>query len=243
MPELLTVGCDTPATGGRGAGIVLIERDRATGRLRDVVAVLPTPSPSYLTRADPAAGPTTGGQPGDEAGSWSTRRTRLLHVTGELDPTLLTSAPRGGRLGALRAASALAGSSPGGSPGGSPGSSRGCGQERPGLPSEVTPLPGRLLLVARRGRDVLTVHAVDDDGATRAVVDVPLDAAGDGRPPARNPRHAVALGQHVFVSAQDSDLVLHLELAALGEGLDGAGARVVAHSAVSTGSPTAVLPL
>ena len=48
------------------------------------------------------------------------------------------------------------------------------------------------------------------------------------------------VGRHAYVSAQDSDLVLHLELA-----LDdaGGGPRVVAWSALSTGSPTVVLPL
>ncbi|MBF5080268.1 hypothetical protein [Quadrisphaera sp. INWT6] len=92
------------------------------------------------------------------------------------------------------------------------------------------------LLVAVRGLDVLGVHRHG------RVVDVPLTGGSDtaDRPEARNPRHVAVVGHHAYVSAQDSDLVLHLELA-----LDdaGGGPRVVAWSALRTGSPTVVLPL
>lgn len=366
MSDLLAVGCYTAETGGRGEGITLVERDSASGRLGDVVAVLPAPSPSFLVTsrdgpfrvvhaahelpdgrvstwqldstggrqlaqvasgggspchvavhpsglllvvsgyegavgavpvrgrpvaaasgpvqvltpalprgvpgpvADRQDGPhphsaaflderhavvadlgtdelrvhavvTEGGAPArlDPEPAQVVRcppgsgpRTALvrdgrLHVTGELDGTLLTADVAGGRLGALRSSPALAGAGPA------------------GPPSEVAALGERHLLVATRGdHPALTVHVVAGDAgdggttSTRALLDIPLAPLG-----ALGPRHVLALGRHVYVSAQDSDLLLHLELAGLGGEDDDGPPRVVAHSAVALGSPTVAVAL
>jgi len=179
------------------------------------------PDPVQVVAAPPGSGPRTAlvrRHPGGD----------LLHVSGELDSTLLTAPASGGRLGGLRSVPAQAAAPP---PAGPPEGSAGSAPQ----PSEVAALDDALL-VAVRGLDVLAVHRGG------RVVDVPLaggSATGD-RPQARNPRHVAVVGRHAYVSAQDSDLVLHLELA-----LDdaGGGPRVVAWSALRTGSPTVVLPL
>jgi len=176
------------------------------------------PDPVQVVAAPPGSGPRTAlvrRRPGGD----------LLHVSGELDGTLLTAPTSGGRLGELRSAPAQAAAPPPDGRAGGPAPQ----------PSEVAVLDDALL-VAVRGLDVLGVHR---DGR---VVDVPLAGrcvTGD-RPQARNPRHLAVVGRHAYVSAQDSDLVLHLELA-----LDdaGGGPRVVAWSSSRTGSPTVVLPL
>lgn len=175
------------------------------------------PDPVQVVSAPPGSGPRTALFRRHAGGA-------LLHVSGELDSTLLTAPAGGGRLGELRSVPAQAALP-------SPGAAAG----PPPQPSEVTALEDTLL-VAVRGLDLLGVHR---DGR---VVDVPLvgGSAADGRPDARNPRHVAVVGRHAYVSAQDSDLVLHLELA-LDEA--GGGPRVVAWSAMSTGSPTVVLPL
>lgn len=169
------------------------------------------PDPVQVVRTPPGSGPRT-----------ALVRDGRLHVTGELDGTLLTADLADGRLGALRSSPALAGSGPA------------------GPPSEVTAVGRSHLVVATRGEQpALTVHAVDADGTPRPLVDLPLEPFG-----ARNPRHVLALGHHLYVSAQDSDLLLHLELAGLGDDEDDAGPpRVAAHSAVRLGSPTAAVAL
>ena len=181
--------------------------DPATGRTGD--------EPVQRVRTPPGCGPRhvalTGG-PG----------ARALHVAGELDATLLSlpvlDGPGGARLGRPVAHPALLGPAPAGA---APG---------PVHPSEVAVLaPGRVV-VANRGADVLTVHDVTG-GVARPVADVPLGAG--------NPRHVRVLpraggGAHLYVSAQDSDLVVHLAL-------DG-DLAVVDRSVAEVGSPTFVLP-
>lgn len=183
------------------------------------------PDPVQVVAAPPGSGPRTLLVHRHAGGA-------RLHVTGELDATLLTAAVSGGRLGELRAVPARAAApSPTGPTGGPPPQ-----------PSEVAALDDALL-VAVRGHDVLSVHRggrVVDIALAAPGAEGAAGADGGGRPPARNPRHVAVVGRHAYVSAQDSDLVLHLELA-----LDdaGGGPRVVAWSAVRTGSPTVVLPL
>ncbi|TXR56273.1 lactonase family protein [Quadrisphaera setariae] len=196
----------------------VVVADLGTDELRVHAVVLSSGAPDHLdpepvqvVRTPPGSGPRT-----------ALVREGRLHVTGELDGTLLTADVTAGRLGALRSSPALAGPGP------------------VGPPSEVAAVGGRHLVVATRGEHpAVTVHAVDDDGTPRALVDLPLAPFG-----ARNPRHVLALGRHLYVCAQDSDLLLHLELAGLGEGDDDEGPpRVVAHSAARLGSPAVAVAL
>ncbi|ABS05692.1 beta-propeller fold lactonase family protein [Kineococcus radiotolerans] len=133
-----------------------------------------------------------------------------LHVVGELDVTVTSFALRAGRLSDPVVTPALAGPGPA------------AGRVHP---SEVARAPWGLV-VAHRGADVLTLLDLVD-GVPRPVRDVAIGA--------RNPRHVLVLGHHLYVAAQDSDLVVHLTL---GEDLS-----VVDRSAVEVGSPTCVLPL
>ena len=48
MNGLLFIGCYTPDSGGKGAGITAVRRDPATGRLDSLGLVASTPSPSFL---------------------------------------------------------------------------------------------------------------------------------------------------------------------------------------------------
>ncbi|NAZ86087.1 lactonase family protein [Kineococcus indalonis] len=193
----------------------LLVADLGTDELRvhrlDPAAGRADERPAQRVRTPPGSGPRHVALTG-AAGA------RTLHVAGELDATLLSlpvlEGPDGARLGEPVARPALLGAAPG-----------------PVHPSEVAVLaPGRLV-VANRGADVLTVHDVTD-GAARPVADVPLGA--------RNPRHVRVLpraggGAHLYVSAQDSDLVVHLAL--------DADLAVVDRSAAEVGSPTFALPL
>ncbi|MCI2237516.1 lactonase family protein [Paenibacillus sp. TRM 82003] len=169
------------------------------------------PRPVQVVRTPPGCGPrhvAVTGAPGS----------RAVHVTGELDATVLSlpllDAPGGARLGAPVAHPALAGAA-----------------QPPVHPGEVAVLaPGRLV-VTNRGADVLTVHEVVG-GTARPVHDVPLGA--------RNPRHVRVLAgpggrAHLYVSAQDSDAVVHLAL--------DADLAVVDRSSAEVASPTCVLPL
>ena len=131
-----------------------------------------------------------------------------LVVVGELDATLTSWAVTGGRLGDPVVRPAVRG--------------RPAGDV---WPSEVAVAPWGLV-VANRGADVLTLVEVVD-GVPRPVRDVPLGA--------RNPRHVAVVGHHLYVSAQDSDVVVHLAL--------DADLAVVDRSAVEVGTPTFVLPL
>ena len=131
-----------------------------------------------------------------------------LVVVGELDATVTSCAVAGGRLGDPVVRPAVL--------------------DRPAgdvWPSEVAVAPWGLV-VANRGADVLTLLEVVD-GVPRPVRDVPLGA--------RNPRHVAVVGRHLYVSAQDSDLVVHL---ALDDDL-----AVVDRSDVGVATPTFVLPL
>lgn len=92
-------------------------------------------------------------------------------------------------------------------------------------PSEIAFTPWGLV-VANRRAEVLTLHEVVD-GVARPVRDVAIGAV--------NPRHVAVLGRHLYVSAQDSDRIVHL---ALDDDL-----TVVDRSEVEIGSPTCVLPL
>ncbi|TNM67002.1 lactonase family protein [Streptomyces sp. NP160] len=169
-----------------------------------------TPDPVQVVRTPPGSGPRT-----------VLVHEGRLHVTGELDATLITADVTAGRVGTPRTSPVLDGGG------------------RAGPPSEVTALGTRHLLVATRGdHPALTVHGVDEDGTPRAVADLPLDGHG-----ARNPRHVLVLGRHLHVSAQDSDLLLHLELAGLGGPDDDGPPRAVASSAVRLGSPTVAVAL
>jgi 6-phosphogluconolactonase (cycloisomerase 2 family) len=131
-----------------------------------------------------------------------------LHVAGELDVTVTSFALQEGRLSDPLVVPALAGSTDG-----------------PIHPSEIALAPWGLA-VANRGADVITLFEVVD-GVPRPLRDVQIGAG--------NPRHVLVLGHHLYVAAQDSDVVVHLTL---DDGLD-----VVDRSVVEVGSPTHVLPL
>lgn len=131
-----------------------------------------------------------------------------LVVVGELDATVTSCAVLGGRLG---------------DPVVQPGIlARGAGDV---FPSEIAVAPWGLV-VAHRGADVVTLLEVVD-GSPRAVRDVPLGA--------RNPRHVAVVGHDLYVSAQDSDVVVHLRV--------DADLAVVDRSDVGVATPTFVLPL
>lgn len=131
-------------------------------------------------------------------------------VAGELDATVTSLAVRDGQLADPVRNPALAVPDP--------------AVERV-YPSEVCRTPWGLV-VANRRAEVLTLHEVAD-GVARPVQDVAIGAA--------NPRHVVAVGRHLYVAAQDSDLLVHL---ALDDEL-----TVVDRSVVEVGSPSCVLPL
>ncbi|NAZ83942.1 beta-propeller fold lactonase family protein, partial [Kineococcus sp. R8] len=95
----------------------------------------------------------------------------------------------------------------------------------PLAPSEVALAPWGLV-VAHRGADVLTLLEVVD-GSPRPLRDVALGA--------RTPRHLAVLGHHLYVCAQDSDVVVHLAL--------GPDLAVVDRSEAEVASPMHVLPL
>jgi 6-phosphogluconolactonase (cycloisomerase 2 family) len=50
VTDLLYLGCYTPATGGAGVGISVVDRDPGTGALRAARVVVEAPSPSFLAR-------------------------------------------------------------------------------------------------------------------------------------------------------------------------------------------------
>ena len=130
-----------------------------------------------------------------------------VHVTGELAATVTSLAVDGGRLSDPVVHPALA-----------------VPAEQRTYPSEVAAAPWGLV-VANRRAEVLTLHEVVD-GTARPVRDVAVGAL--------NPRHVAVLGSHVYVAAQDSDLVVHL---ALDDDL-----LVVDRSTAAVGSPTCVVP-
>ncbi|NAZ74678.1 beta-propeller fold lactonase family protein [Kineococcus sp. T13] len=131
-----------------------------------------------------------------------------LHVAGELAATVTSLAVDGGRLSDPVVHPALA-----------------VPVEQRTYPSEVAAAPWGLV-VANRRAEVLTLHEVVD-GTARPVRDVAVGAL--------NPRHVAVLGHHVYVAAQDSDLVVHL---ALDDDL-----VVVDRSTAAVGSPTCVVAL
>lgn len=133
-----------------------------------------------------------------------------VHVAGELDATVTSLALRGDRLRDPAAVPSLAVPRPG------------AGRTHP---SEIALAPWGLV-VANRGAEVVTLFELVD-GVPRPVRDVEVGAG--------NPRHVLVLGHHLYVAAQDSDLVVHLTL--------DAGLRVVDRSVAEVGSPTCVLPL
>ncbi|WP_337061494.1 lactonase family protein [Kineococcus sp. G2] len=195
--------------------VTLLVADLGTDELRvhrvDPAARRVGTRPVQVVRTPPGCGPR-------HAAVTGTPGSRAVHVTGELDATVLSlpllDGPAGARLGAPVAHPALSGSA-----------------APPVHPGEVAVLaPGRLV-VTNRGADVLTVHEVAG-GVARPVLDVPLGA--------RNPRHVrVVAGSggrtHLYVSAQDSDAVVHLAL--------DADLAVVDRSCAEVASPTCVLPL
>jgi 6-phosphogluconolactonase len=133
-----------------------------------------------------------------------------FHVVGELDVSVTSFALRAGRLSDPVVTPALAGPAP---------------AAKRVHPSEIARAPWGLV-VANRGADVLTLLELVD-GVPRPVRDVEIGA--------RNPRHVLVLGHHLYVAAQDSGLVVHLAL--------GSDLSVVDRSAVEVGSPTCVLAL
>ncbi|PRY16888.1 6-phosphogluconolactonase (cycloisomerase 2 family) [Kineococcus rhizosphaerae] len=92
-------------------------------------------------------------------------------------------------------------------------------------PSEIAVAPWGLV-VANRRAEVVTVHEVVD-GIARPVRDLEIGGV--------NPRHVAVVGRHLYVSAQDSDRVVHL---ALDDDL-----TVVDRSVAEIGSPACVVPL
>lgn len=91
-------------------------------------------------------------------------------------------------------------------------------------PSEITLAPWGLV-VANRRAEVVTLHEVVD-GVARPVRDLEFGGV--------NPRHVAVLGRDLYVSAQDSDLVVHLRI--------DDDLRIVDRSVVAVGSPAFVLP-
>ncbi|MBF5080269.1 beta-propeller fold lactonase family protein [Quadrisphaera sp. INWT6] len=89
MSDLLAVGSYTPATGGRGAGIGLVARDPATGRLGADAVVLPAASPSHLAPAGPVSPVSPAGGAGGAGGAAAAEV--LVHAAHELPEGLLST--------------------------------------------------------------------------------------------------------------------------------------------------------
>ncbi|MEZ0166680.1 lactonase family protein [Kineococcus sp. LSe6-4] len=194
--QVLAVGSYTAATGGRGPGLALVDRDPVTGRLGRVGATADVPSPSFL-----AAGPDG-----------------TVHAAHEVDEGFVTSwrvaggswerlgeAPSGGSSPchlAVVAGFLLAANYGGGVgvldlPGGTVtwvrqtlrgnGSGPDAERQEASHPHSVTVLPGGRVAVLDLGTDEVRVHDVTAGGLSAEPVQVVSLAPGSG------PRHGVVV--------------------------------------------------
>jgi 6-phosphogluconolactonase (cycloisomerase 2 family) len=190
--QVLAVGSYTAATGGRGPGLALVDRDPVTGRLGRVGATVDVPSPSFL-----AAGPDGTVHAAHEVddgfvtswrvagGVWQRRGeapsggSSPCHLT--VVPGFVLAANYGGGVGVVAVVDgAVSGLSQT-----LRGNGSGPDTERQGAshPHSTTVLPGGRVAVLDLGTDEVRVHDVTPDGLSADPVQVlPLT-------PGTGPRH------------------------------------------------------
>ncbi|MEW9263929.1 beta-propeller fold lactonase family protein [Kineococcus endophyticus] len=190
--QVLAVGSYTAATGGRGPGLVLVERDPVTGRLGRLGAAVDVPSPSFL-----AAGPDgtvhaahevddgfvsswrVGGGAWERVGGAPSGGSSPCHLT--VVPGFVLAANYGGGVGVL----ALAGGSVTELRQTLRGSGSGPDTERQEAshPHSTTVLPGGRVAVLDLGTDEVRVHDVTAQGLSPEPAQVLALTPGTG------PRH------------------------------------------------------
>ncbi|NYD23109.1 beta-propeller fold lactonase family protein [Kineococcus aurantiacus] len=202
--HVLAVGSYTAATGGRGPGIALVERDPATGRLGAVGSVADCPSPSFLLAGDD--GTVHAAHELDEGFVSSRRRGpggwELLgeapsggpspcHLS--LVPGFLVVANYGGGVGVVE----LSGGAVGRLRQTLQGNGSGPDTERQEASHpHSTRRVGPHLAVFDLGTDEVRVHGVGADGLTPDPLQTLALAPGTG------PRHAAAVGDRLFVAGE-----------------------------------------
>lgn len=205
---VLAIGTYTSATGGRGPGVALVDRDPVTGRLGAVGAVDDCPSPSFLTLG---AGGIVHAAHEVEQGFVSSRRVgprgwELLGegpsggsfpchvaVAGSSTGRFLVAANYGGGVGVLDLVDGVVAGlrQTLTAQGSGPDSDR---QEASHPHSTVG--VGDTVAVLDLGTDEIRVHGLSDEGlSTEPVAVVAL-------PPGTGPRHAARQGEDLFVAGE-----------------------------------------